>query len=191
MKKKGFRSFHHLFARDKGEALSAARNVLQRHGQIIIKPSVSATAELTFRVSDAAAISEAVEAALTRGEVIIQPFISSIVDSGELSLIYLNCGGSLQFSHAVQKCAHPGDFRVQSDFGGTTNAFDVPTELIEIGYRSLRVLKASPLYARVDIVDWQIQPRIGELELIEPELFFRFSQSAASRFADAIIEADE
>jgi glutathione synthase/RimK-type ligase-like ATP-grasp enzyme len=180
-----------FFFHEKQAAVNMANQILQQSGQVIIKPSVSAAAEHTFCLSDALAIKEAVTVALSRGEIIIQPFITSIKESGELSLVYLNSGDKIKFSHAVQKCARTGDFRVQSDFGGTAKSIDVSSEIIETGYHTLIASELSPLYARVDIIDWQTHPKISELEMIEPELFFRFSETAISLFANAIIDADK
>ena len=45
----------------------------------------------------------------------------------------------------------------------------------------------APLYARVDLVRLTTgQPAIMELELVEPELFFRFGPGAADRLAEAV-----
>lgn len=41
-------------------------------------------------------------------------------------------------------------------------------------------------YARVDILDWKTSPKVSELELIEPELFFRVGPDGVFRFGDAI-----
>ena len=47
----------------------------------------------------------------------------------------------------------------------------------------------SPIYARVDIVyDNNNQPSLSELELIEPELWFRNNPKAAEKLAKKLIE---
>jgi hypothetical protein len=51
------------------------------------------------------------------------------------------------------------------------------------------VLQAVPdaLYARVDGVTFDGAFRVMELEVVEPELFFRLHPQAPARFADALL----
>jgi hypothetical protein len=45
-----------------------------------------------------------------------------------------------------------------------------------------------PLYARVDLIrDDTGQPRVLELEMTEPSLFFRHAPGSAGRLADAVL----
>jgi len=41
-------------------------------------------------------------------------------------------------------------------------------------------------YARVDLVEWEGNPVIMELEMIEPELFLRRSAEGLQRFAQVL-----
>jgi hypothetical protein len=41
-------------------------------------------------------------------------------------------------------------------------------------------------YARVDLVDWQDAPVLIELEVIEPDLFFRGVPERLDRFVDMV-----
>jgi hypothetical protein len=51
----------------------------------------------------------------------------------------------------------------------------------------IRSCDFSPVYARVDIIlDNNNQLALSELELIEPEMWFRFHEPAANRLAKAI-----
>jgi len=51
----------------------------------------------------------------------------------------------------------------------------------------LSALGETALYARIDIVrDDHSEPRLLELELIEPNLYFHTNESAASRFVAAL-----
>jgi len=61
---------------------------------------------------------------------------------------------------------------------------------LEVGARSLRALPvATPLYARVDLIrDDAGAPRVLEVELTEPSLFFAHAAGAAERFAHAIVD---
>jgi hypothetical protein len=91
----------------------------QRFGctTLVVKPQVGACAHGAFVV-------EGDEVPPLAEPAIVQPFLASIRDAGELSLIYL--GG--RFSHAVRKVPAAGDFRVQEEHGGVTVPFDPPAE---------------------------------------------------------------
>lgn len=57
-----------------------------------------------------------------------------------------------------------------------------------LGDQALLVCNSMPVYARVDIIeDNNGDPAVSELELIEPELWFRHKPVAAMSFADAVI----
>lgn len=90
-----------VFVNELTAAREAVKTTLQELGQAVIKPAVSATAERTFRVSDALIAENAVTQALKRGEIVIQPYISSIANSGEVSLLYFKTKSGCHFSHAV------------------------------------------------------------------------------------------
>ncbi len=154
----------------------------KRWERLILKPAVSASAELTYLIGGQSEWSDQARAILTRGDLLLQPFIESIGTQGELSLIYVHDGLRYGFSHAVLKAPASGDFRVQADFGGSAVAIDPGEELKALGLRALEALPTEVLFARVDLVDWQTGPLIGELELIEPELFFRCNPRAAAFF---------
>lgn len=169
---------------DKGTNLNL-RGIIAQTGwsDVVVKPAVSAGAYRTFRVSlpveapDEASFSDAVEV----GDVIIQPYLREIGD-GELSLIFVEGN----FTHAVRKRPAPGDFRVQAQFGGTTEAVVPDAGVVASARAFLRVLSETPLYARVDgcMVDGAFV--LMELELIEPDLFFGTSDSGCRRLASAL-----
>jgi glutathione synthase/RimK-type ligase-like ATP-grasp enzyme len=152
----------------------------------VIKPRVSATAHRTKLVTaeDAASAQELFDQLCNGVGVMVQKFMHSITTEGEWSLMFF--GG--QFSHAVLKKPHAGDFRVQNDFGGTSRIADPPRCTLEAAARTLRSVEPS-IYARVDGVVEDGQFLLMELELIEPALFLESHPAAPSRFADAIKEA--
>jgi glutathione synthase/RimK-type ligase-like ATP-grasp enzyme len=153
----------------------------------LVKPRISATAHRTQLVEAKNAAAEQVlfEELMAGPGVMVQRFMDDILAEGEWSLIFF--GG--KFSHAVLKTSKPGDFRVQSDFGGKSHAADPPAHVLESAIRAVQAVEPT-LYARVDgIVDRtrnEDQFRIMELELIEPALFLTSHSAAADRFADVI-----
>lgn len=152
-------------------------------GEIIIKPAISASADLTYRVTDEKFLPSLVAKILERGELLIQPYLNSIETDGEVSLIYFN----KKYSHALVKTPMAGDFRVQSEFGGGVERFTPSEALIQIGENALKDLPFNLFYARVDLVEWKSNPMIGEIELIEPELFFRCSEDSVQNALSALV----
>lgn len=88
------------------------------------------------------------------------------------------------YSHAVLKKAKEGDFRVQDDFGGTIHPYEPTQDEIFLARAAVEACHIPPLYARVDMVDDNNgKPAVSELELIEPELWFRRHEEAATLLA--------
>ena len=162
----------------------------QRFGwhEVIVKPVVSAGARDTLRLDlqQPQAAQQALDAASAREASIVQPFLPSVLLQGELSLIVI--GGEV--CHAVRKTPRPGDFRVQDDHGGQVMPHIANAEEIAFAEKAVAACPVLPLYARVDVLrDQQGRLRLLELELIEPELFFRFNPLAAASLAQQIYNA--
>ncbi|MGI9543254.1 MAG: ATP-grasp domain-containing protein [Cyclobacteriaceae bacterium] len=149
---------------------------------LIIKPNIGATAYKTVKLD-----SNQIEAFSFSNlgfqydhGFMIQPFVKEIESSGELSIIFFN----KEYSHAVLKSAKEGDFRVQSNFGGTVTSFKPAKVIIEQARDVLGFFNFDLLYARVDGILREDSLVIMEVELIEPELFISTRETAA-RFVDA------
>ena len=113
----------------------------------------------------------------------LQPFQNSIVEKGEISLIVING----KYSHAVLKKAKKGDFRIQDDFGGTVRVYTPTSQEITFAENVIKASIEPPIYARVDITtDNDGYLAIVELELIEPELWFRNNPQASIQLAEGI-----
>lgn len=151
----------------------------------VLKPAFTANA-IGAQVFDAHEVKDVLARAasvpLARGEKwLVQPFIASIAE-GERSFIFF--GGA--FSHAVIKVPKAGDWRVQHDYGGVATAF-VPDEAAVKQASALLALAApGTVYARVDAVDIGGKLHLMELEVVEPELFFRHDPQSVARFADQL-----
>lgn len=148
--------------------------------ELIVKPTVSATAAHTYRLSEFDA--DLVEVFATR-PFMVQPFLSNIVTEGEYSLFYF--GG--EYSHAILKSPKSEDFRVQEEHGGIITAIEPDAKLRVAADKAFEVIRPLPLYARVDLVrDADDEFALMELELIEPALYLRMDAQAPQRFANAI-----
>lgn len=149
----------------------------------VLKPRIAATAYGTFLVTRESELSDRDLAPTRASGALLQEFVPEIISHGEVSLIY--CENT--FTHAVVKRAADGDYRVQSDFGGSRLPVTPSDAVLAFADRVLATIPEPCLYARVDVVDTSRGPLLMELELIEPELFFLVVPAAADRFADAIV----
>lgn len=154
--------------------------------QIVIKPVVGAGAEHTFwlRIDSSADELQQVELIYANRVALMQPFIASVSEYGETSLMFFDG----QYSHSVLKTPKPGDFRVQEEHGSRLQAVSVDPLRIEFAQESLKLAPQRTLYGRVDLVELPNgDPAVMELELIEPSLYLSYDPDAAAKFADAIL----
>jgi glutathione synthase/RimK-type ligase-like ATP-grasp enzyme len=153
--------------------------------EIVIKPVQSAGAWRTLRINFAnlADTEPSFSAWREEQDFLVQPFMPEIVRAGEWSLVFFDG----QFSHALVKRAKDGDFRVQSDHGGTVLKADAPASICKQALRILQFLPRMPTYARVDGIVRGDDFLLMELELLEPRLFLEIETLAAHRFATAIL----
>jgi hypothetical protein len=163
------------------EIAEAARQFCAR--ELVVKPAVGINAGGALRAEACGSgLAEHLSGLLGRGDALIQPFAASILDAGELSLVFL--GG--EFSHAVRKTPRRGDYRVQDNHGGTAAPCVPGARELSTARAALAIAPGKTTYARVDMVYLDDEPAVMELELIEPELFLRFSEPAVVAFARAV-----
>lgn len=97
-----------------------------------------------------------------------QPFLPMIQTEGELSFIFIDG----DFCHALIKRAQPGDYRIQSTYGGREEKITPSAEDMAAARAIIGTLDEPPLYGRVDMLRG---PEGGlllmELEVIEPYLY--------------------
>ena len=100
---------------------------------------------------------------------LVQPFLPGIVEEGEHSLIFIDG----QFSHGLIKRPAPGDYRVQSLYGGWDTAVTpAPADLAAAEAVIAGLPFPAPLYARIDLVRGpEGALLLMEAELIEPFLY--------------------
>lgn len=153
----------------------------------VLKPCISGAARHTYKLELVTLEQhEAIFQDLIANEaMMLQPFQENILTKGEYSFIVIDG----VYSHAVLKIAKPGDFRVQDDFGGTVHNHIATSEQIEFAENAVKACIEQPMYARVDvIIDNNNKLAISEIELIEPELWFRNNPNAATLLAKALKE---
>jgi len=160
--------------------------------EFVVKPSVGAgsrDAQRHARERRDAAVAHVARLLDARRSVLLQPYLARVDEHGETALIHVDGA----YSHAIRK----GPLLRRGD--GPTDALfaaeDIRARAPDDAERALAaaVLAAIPfeaplLYARVDLIhDTDGSPRLLELELAEPSLFFAHAAGSAARFAAAVI----
>ncbi|KQC29025.1 ATP-grasp domain-containing protein [Flagellimonas eckloniae] len=151
----------------------------------VLKPCIAGGARHTYKFheSEIEKYEATFQELIAHEAMMLQEFQENIVRQGELSMMVFNG----QFSHAVLKIAKPGDFRVQDDFGGSVQRHDASLEEINFALQTVKAAPELPIYARVDIFrDNDGDLALAELEIFEPELWFRLYPEAANILASSI-----
>jgi len=182
------------FVEPDAEPLQALQAFLaaDQAAELVVKPTVSAGARDTQRYTrnQEFAASNHIARLLDQGRsVMLQPYLPAVDSAGETALIYFDG----RFSHAIGKGA-----LLQKDAAATTAPFaagnissrKADPEELKVGEQTLaaaaRLLQLNqPLsYARVDLIRGDDgYPRLLELELTEPSLFFAQAPGSAEHFA--------
>lgn len=119
-------------------------------------------------------------------EFLMQPYLSSVETYGEVSAIYF--GGV--YSHGVRKIPVPGDYRVQDDYGATDEPWTPTIEELGLTDSIFNAVDVPMLYARIDLLrDDGGNLVLTELEVVEPSLFFRHHEPAASALAQVLLRS--
>lgn len=162
--------------------------VLEQHGwhDAILKAAVAQSGRYAMMVSrERRAAGQAhLERLRPYEDMLVQPYIPSVVTKGELSLVFVDG----EFTHAVRKRAPAGDFRVHDDYGGSVELDEPSGRELATARAAIAAAGESLHYARVDLVAGPDgTPMIMEFEVIEPELFFRHSAAAVDRLTASIV----
>ncbi len=145
--------------------------------ELIMKPTISATAKDTFRLVE---FDDALSDVFSGRSYMVQPFMRQIIEEGEYSLFYFNG----VYSHTILKAPTAGDFRVQEEHGGLITAVEPEFRMLETAKQINDLIDPLPLYSRIDLVRCDDGGfALMELELIEPALYFRMDEGSPQRFA--------
>lgn len=148
--------------------------------EVIVKPSIGAGASGLgrFASEDVDGIGAHIRSIEGGGPVLVQRYLPSIIEAGEVSIVVIEG----EVSHAVRKVPARGDFRVQIEFGGVYTLIEPSEREVEVALRAVEIASGGRVVqARADLVEGLV----GEIELIEPELFLQMD--GAGRLARAIV----
>jgi hypothetical protein len=148
--------------------------------EAVLKPAIGLSTYGVRMVSGSAEDQAHLDELLLEHDVMVQPFMESVQDYGERSLMFIN--GT--YSHAARKTAFQP--LLPAGEAGETPAEATGAE-IAVAVKAMQSLPTPALYARVDLVLGAAgEPLVIECELIEPTLFLSMHPRAAHRFADAL-----
>jgi glutathione synthase/RimK-type ligase-like ATP-grasp enzyme len=153
----------------------------------VLKPVVSGAGRHTYKINQTSISEyESLFSSLIKEEaMMIQEFQYNVPKFGEISMMFF--GG--KYSHAVLKRAKQGEFRVQDDFGGTVHDYKASSEEIDFARFTIEQINPIPIYARIDIFrDNENKLALAEIELVEPELWFRNKPEAADMLAAEVFK---
>ena len=170
------------------EGLLAERAWDRDGTSLVVKPAVSNGADRTLRF-DSGNVKEAqrlLDAIITTGDALVQPYLTSVEAYGERSLVFFDG----HFSHAIRKCPALGPDPEDRPMKGREQTVIATDDELLFSASVLHAaagLTAPPAYARVDIVH-DGMPRLMELEIVEPSLFFRANARGRALLSGADLE---
>jgi len=153
--------------------------------QLVLKPTVSADGHGTIRfaASDASQHQNFLDQRLKKSSMMLQPYLPGVTQNGERSYLYFN----KKFSHCVLKKPKAGEFLVQTTHGGSAQEVAPQMQDFKIAEHVLSLVPEDLLYARVDLIENAGKTYLGELELVEPSLYFALNRSSLDKFVSALI----
>ncbi|NYJ00096.1 glutathione synthase/RimK-type ligase-like ATP-grasp enzyme [Nocardioides thalensis] len=161
------------------------RDALGRWGTVVVKPRTGAGG---VGVVVAESASDPRLEGLTTGPWIVQPLVASVRTSGESSVFVLDGRAVAQ----VDKRAAADEVRVHEQYGGSSRPVDLDPVRAEVAGAAVReaaaLLDADLAYARADLMEWEGQWVVSELELIEPGLYLDIAPDNTGLFADMVAQ---
>lgn len=116
-------------------------------------------------------------------KVMVQQFAQEITIEGEWSLVFFD----KQYCMTALKTPKKGEFRVQSELGGTITYTEPPAPIIAAAKAILDSYEEEILYARMDGIIHNGHFQLMEAELIDPELYFRSGEKVQQGFLEAVL----
>lgn len=178
---------------DAKAALDAFLAAHADHGEFVVKPCVGAgsrDAQRYARADREQALAHALRLLAARRSVLLQPYLERVDAQGETALVFVDG----EFSHAIRKgpLLRRGEDPTRALFAAEHITPRAP-EAAELAL-ARSTLAALPFtgtlaYARIDLIlAGDGSPRVLELELTEPSLFFDHAPGSVARFAHAILQ---
>lgn len=156
---------------------------LARWGTVVIKPCVGAGGR---GVVVADSLDDWRLFDLAAGPWVVQPLVESVRTSGETSVYVLGGRAVAQ----VDKSVAGDEVRVHEMYGGSSRPVPLDPDRARVAEQAVgaaaRLRDADLAYARVDLMEWEGEWAVSELELIEPGLYLDVDPGIAEPFADLV-----
>jgi glutathione synthase/RimK-type ligase-like ATP-grasp enzyme len=174
-----------------GDDRASLAEAVRHFGTAVVKPRVGAGGAGLIVVSDPddPRLGRPVRSIPDYHEVdgpwVVQPLVESIRTHGETSVHVL--GGRL--GQRFDKRPGADDVRVNEEFGGSVRAVETGdvADLVLAAHDAMGERFGRPMdYLRVDLLQWEGEWVVSELELIEPGLYLDVSPANAAPFADLL-----
>ena len=177
---------------DDATLVAGLRDGLAAYGAVVVKSRTGASG---VGVVVAEGPQDARLAGLTAGPWLVQPLVGSVRTRGESSVFVL---GGRAVSQVDKRPGGPGgpggpgctEFRVHEQYGGSTRVVPLEPEAERAALAAMAAaaeLLGRPLdYGRVDLMELDGRPVVGEVELIEPGLYLDVVPGNAAPFAELV-----
>lgn len=149
--------------------------------QIILKPTVSASGKNTHLLKKSDPDLYMLAASLlTKSSILLQPYLSSIETEGERSTVVIN--NNIAFT--MLKRPAPGQYLVHNHKGGTYTPDQVLEKDMPFIEKVISHLPLNTAYVRIDYLYEKGEPRLLELEMIEPNLYLHQNPKSVEFLCD-------
>jgi glutathione synthase/RimK-type ligase-like ATP-grasp enzyme len=168
---------------DESTLVSGLAAGIEEFGAIVVKPRIGASGIGLVVVEEP--LDPRLQGLVT-GPWVVQPLVRSVRTHGETS-VYVFAGTAVS-----QVDKHPGaaEIRVHELYGGRSHVVPLGERTAELAERTVRaverLLDADLAYARVDLMVWQGDWAVSEVELIEPGLYLDVDPANGERFASLV-----
>ena len=151
----------------------------------VIKPAISMSAYHTysFDKNNCQVLQDQLYQFYGNTKVLVQQFAPEITSDGEWSIVFFD----KVYCMTARKKPKQGEFRVQSELGGSITYPEPPDHIIAEAKAILDSYEEDILYARMDGVIHEGHFQLMEAELIDPELYFRSGEKGRQAFLKAIL----
>jgi glutathione synthase/RimK-type ligase-like ATP-grasp enzyme len=175
---------------DAGQAIGKLLE-LHDNAELVVKPAIGAGSRDTERhrrTELGPAVAHAKRLLNANRSVLVQPYLERVDRDGETALMFFEG----RFSHAIRKgpLLPPGGVATTGLFAAESITPRVPgADEMRLAEKIVAAVPFGiPLYARIDLIrDDDGAPRLLELELTEPSLFFAHAAGSAEKFTAAVL----
>ncbi len=158
-------------------------------GELVVKPAVGAGSKDAQRYQShemAAALAHATRLLAQQRSVLVQPYQQAVDTLGETAMLFFDG----VYSHCIRKgpLLKVGEQSSQQLFAQEDIRAQTPSAAeLALARQVLAAIPfETPLYARVDVLPSPQGPKLLELELTEPSLFFAHAPGSVDRLVQAV-----